>query len=519
MKKIFTLFVAMVSCTAFLWAQDAKSGQFLVSSMFSDHMVLQRETSAPVWGFAPAGAKVSVSPSWEKKKYSCVAGDDGRWKVAIQTPGAGGPYTLTVSCGKEKFDFVDVMSGEVWFCSGQSNMAMRLKGESAQKVEGGVDAILEASEYSDRIRLYNIQNEREFAPVENIDCHWTLSDSKSAGDFSAIGYFFAKQLTISLGVPVGMICGAWGGCNLETWIPMEYIDKAIKGKVPEEKYRMVTERKEDFKLPPLQVGTLYNARLNPVKGYAIKGFLWYQATSNMYEYSYYDLLQEQLAQCWRDSWGDADNSLPFYFCTIAPFAYTNASDPVRGYFVEKQLHTLDLIPNSGAAVTETLGDSSCIHPAKKPQVARQLSLLALERDYGFQTGLGCGFPYPKSVTFPSYSTVEPKKINQSGFEVRLAKSDNDHPVIVIQIANAASGVGGYYDQLADKYVPVHGFEVAGPDKVFHSVPATAGHKTITLDCSGIENPVAVRYAFHCFCETDVVTCWGTPMPSFRTDEW
>lgn len=522
MRK-FVLFTALLLGSVLaLSAQDKAAPEqtkFRVSSMFSDHMVIQRDTIAPVWGLAEPGTKVTVAPSWGKGKYSCTADDSGRWKVLVETPQAGGPYSLTVTSKGEKVVFNDVMSGEVWFCSGQSNMALQVKGASSQPVVGGVEAVLEAPEYADRIRLYNIGTEREFAPVENIDCKWTLSDSKATAEFSAVGYFFAKYLTKALGVPVGMICGAWGGCNLETWMPMEYIDNAVKGKIPEDKYRAIVDRKEDYALPPLQVGTMYNARLYPVKGYAVKGFLWYQGTSNMYEYAAYDKLQTGLAQCWRDSWEDKDNKLPFYFCSLAPFAYQDPSNQARGYFVEAQLRTLDMIPNSGAAVTETFGDSCCIHPAKKPQVARQLALLALERDYGVDNGLGSSFPYPAKVIFPSNSSVQEKEIRQSGFPVRLVKSDKADGKIVINLANASSGVGAYSNQLEETYIGVNGFEVAGPDKVFHPVKANAGHSVITLDCSGIDDPVAVRYGFRCYIKADVETCNGAPLPPFRTDDW
>ncbi|MCQ2119850.1 MAG: sialate O-acetylesterase [Bacteroidales bacterium] len=522
MKRYFALAVLLTAWAFFLPAQDKKPSEdsaFRVSSMFSDHMVIQRDTLAPVWGLAAPGTKVTVSPSWGKKKYSCTADGSGRWKVFVETPEAGGPYSLTVASKGDKVVFQDVMSGEVWFCSGQSNMALQVKGSSSQPVVGGVEAILEAPEYADRIRLYNIGNEREFEPVENIDCRWTLSDSRAAADFSAVGYFFAKYLTKALGVPVGMICGAWGGCNLETWMPMEYIDKAVKGKIPEDKYRAIVDRKEDYKLPPLQVGTMYNARLFPVKGYAVKGFLWYQGTSNMYEYAAYDKLQTELAQCWRDSWDDKDNKLPFYFCSLAPFAYQDPANQARGYFVEAQLRTLDMIPNSGAAITETLGDSCCIHPAKKPQVARQLALLALERDYDVDNGLGSSFPYPARVTFPAGSSVVEKEIRQSGFPVKICKSDKQEGKIVINLANASSGVGAYSNQLEETYIEVRGFEVASPDRVFRPVKANAGHSVITLDCSGIDDPVAVRYGFRCYIDADVVTCYGTPLPPFRTDDW
>ena len=517
MKKFLMAALLFAAASLCSFAQD--SPDFRVASVFSDHMVFQRDTLAPVWGWAEPGAKVTVTPSWDNKKYTATTDAQGRWEVYVQTPQAGGPYSVKIVSKAGRIVLEDVLSGEVWLCSGQSNMELPVIGASSQPVEGGVEAILSAGSFMDRIRVLNIKADKKNEPQQDIDNHWELPDGPVTARTSAVAYFFARQLTECLGVPVGIICNPWGGCLIEPWMTREYIDAGVKGKIPEKAYQDILDRRDDPSMPPIQMESMYNSRMYPIKGFAIKGFLWYQGCGNMYNYTFYDRLQQQMVRCWRDMWGDTEDRLPFYFVSIAPFNYSDPSDPTRALFVENQLNSLDLIPNSGAAVTETLGEGTCIHPARKQEVARQLCLLALERTYSFTTGLGCGFPYPESVTFPSCSTVEEGEIRQSGFTVKIARSSADEGTITIVFANASSGLGGFSDQLKNEGAPVHGFEVAGPDKVFHPVKAKALYNKVTVDCSGIGNPVALRYGFRNCSDADLKCVMGAPVPSFRTDSW
>jgi len=521
MKRILLAFSLLLAVSSAISAQEQSEENLSLrtASVFSDHMVIQRDTITPLWGWAQPGSKVTVSTSWSKDRQACVAGEDGRWEVKVATPSAGGPYSITISSRKEKVVLEDVLSGEVWLCSGQSNMELPVIGASSQKVNGGVEAVLSAPAYMDKIRVLAIKADKKYEPQQDIENKWELPDGEVTARTSAVAYFFARQLTENLGVPVGIIVNSWGGCLIEPWMTKEYIDRGVKGKISDQDYQTILDRREDPSLPPIQMETMYNARMFPIKGYPLKGFLWYQGCGNMYNITFYDKLQQQMVQCWRDMWGDTQNKMPFYFVAIAPFNYTNAEDPVRGYFVENQLNSLDLIPNSGAAVTETLGEGTCIHPAKKQEVATQLTLLALERTYSKRTGLGCSFPYPQEVTFPSNSSVEEKDIRQSGFTVSLKKSDKEDPRIVIAFGNCAMGIGGFADQLKEDPAPVHGFEVAGPDKVFHPVKAAALYNRVFIDCSEIADPVAVRYGFKNCSDADLVTMLGIPVPSFRTDDW
>ena len=517
MKKSFLTIVAVLfMATPFVFSRELK-----IAGVFSDHMVLQRETSAPIWGWADPGKKVTVTPSWDNKKYVGNAGEDGRWEVRMATPSAGGPYTVSISAGKRgSVTLQDVMIGEVWICSGQSNMELNLIGSTSQGVEGSYDAIIEAPEYSDRIRFYDIKAGKAFTPQEDLDCQWKKTDGEVAAGVSAVAYFFAKRLTRTLGVPVGIIANAWGGCLLPPWVPMDYMEKYVKGQIPEASYKNILDRRDEpdpNREAPRQVATLYNSRLYPLKGYSIRGFVWYQGCSELIfgDISYYDKLQAAMVRSWRDLWGDSDNELPFYFALIAPYGYSNPEGPGRGYFVENQLSSLDIIPNSGVAVTETLGDKGCIHPARKKEVADQFATLALENVYGIKTGLGHKFAHPDVVTFPSGSKVATGVRHQAGYDFDVRVSEDPGSSIVIHFADTRIGLGHYSDYGS----PVKGFEVAGQDRVFHAVPAVTLWDSVVIDCSSVKDAVAVRYAFHNWCEADLTTSLGIPVASFRTDDW
>lgn len=515
MKKL-VLAVFLSALCALASAQD-----FRLAAVFSDHMVLQRETEAPVWGWAQPGSRVTVIPSWSGVKYPATAGSDGRWEVRIATPAAGGPFTLTVDAAKQgKVVLQDVLVGEVWLCSGQSNMAMSLIGNTSQGVEGAYEAILEAPEYADRIRFFDIRAKKAFSPQDDVDCVWERTDGEVAAKVSALAYFFAKRLTRNLGVPVGIIANPWGGSMLPPWMSADYLGEDIKGLIPEEAYGNIMARSDENEPEwnaPRQVGTMYNARMYPVRGYALRGFLWYQGCSELMsgDIAYYDRLQAAMVRCWRDMWGDTENKLPFYFTLIAPYGYHNPEGPGRGYFVENQLAALDRIPNSGVAVTETLGDLGCIHPGKKKDVADQFAVLALEKIYGVRTGIGAGFAHPDRVTFPAGSPVQPRTLRQAGYDLEIQKSDKADAVVRIRFVDAYKGLG----HSSDYGFAVKGFEVAGPDRVFYPVPAKTEGNTVVLDCAAVPDAVAVRYAFHNWCEADLTTSLGLPVASFRTDDW
>lgn len=488
MSKKIQLFFLCLLCGCLLSAQNVRM-PFSVASIISDHMVLQRNTETPVWGWANPGTKVSVSTSWNKKSYAVTADKDGNWKVLVATPEAGGPYSVQVSAGKEKRTYSDVLIGEVWIFTGQSNMEMPVCGFGMQKVEGAVETLLASSRYAGKIRIFEIKRPAAGQAQKDVpEVSWQLGSGSAAANISAIGWFFSQYITDALGVPVGIIENAWGGCKIEPYMTAEAVSHALKDNVPDERLKHVLERKNQKNKAPVEVATIWNSRMLPIAGYAARGFVWYQGEANLGD-RYYDLMQTAMVQQWRAAWGDRDCRMPFLFTTIAPYKYKDPRATVRAFFVENQLRSLKFIPNAYAAVTESIGDERCIHPAKKKDVARQFVLYALEKVYGQPTGMAPGYAYPVSYAFKD-------------------------SLATVRFENTAMGLGSQSDKR------VRGFELAGDDQVFH--PAEAMMKSgdeIEVKCAAVPAPVAVRYNFHNYADGNLENTFGVPVPCFRSDNW
>ena len=487
MKRIIAFLAALFLAAGVLSARESLK----VASIFSDHMVLQREAQAPVWGWAQPGAKVTVSPSWdEKSKYTAKVEKDGSWKVGIKTPEAGGPYVLTVSCGKETVSVKDVLIGEVWVFSGQSNMDMPLRGYGIQTVDGMTEEIIASPRYAGKVRAFRSKRPANVEPQKDIpETAWTVAAGENAARLSAIAWFFATRLSDALGVPVGVIDSSWGGSKIEPYMTAESVRRALEGSVPSSRLQHVMDRKNQPKKAPVEVATTWNSRMLPLAGYAARGFIWYQGEANRKD-RYYDLLQAAMVDLWRTAWGDKEKKMPFMFTTIAPYRYGDSQATVRPFFVENQLHSLKFIPNSFAAITESLGNEICIHPAKKRQVAQQFLLYALENTYGIKMGMGSGYPKP------------------SGFEFKDG-------AVTIPFTNTANGLGNINNR------KVKGFELAGEDHVFHPAEAeiASDNKSVVVKSAAVPGPIAVRYNFHNYADGDLENSYGVPVPCVRSDDW
>lgn len=469
---------------------SAEAGEFRIASIFSDGMVVQRETSVPMWGWAEPGAKVTVEASWGSRR-TCMASSDSCWRVELPSPAAGGPHSITFtakepSYGKTSLTISDVSSGEVWICGGQSNMDMPLKGWGEQYIDGAMEAMMDAPRHASRIRVFHITADTASVPQRDVEARWMMTDMKTAGNTSALAYFFARRIEDMLDVPVGIVVNPWGGSRIQTWMPREDVENAICEAVGPERLRMVLDRKQMREGCPDVTAACYNGRFFPIKGYAAKGFLWYQGESDRADHDIYDDLLTALAARLRKDWGDADASMPFMYVTMAPWEDVNFGDiPVRPLLVEAQLSCLKTIPNSYAAVTETLGSRRHIHPPYKREVADQLALLAYSEVYGMDPGVSVGFPYPESVEY------------RSG-EVRVV------------MKNCNGGL------VCCKGEEVEGFEVAGADGVFHKAAAEISDGCCLKVWSGnVPEPVAVRYAFSNYSEANLRSSFGIPVPSFR----
>ena len=475
---------------ALLLPFSALAESFSLAGLFSDGMVLQRNTVAPVWGWADPGTVVTVSPSWTKTRYKAKAGDDGRWEVGVNTPEAGGPFTIDFRSGKERQTVQDVLVGEVWIFSGQSNMEDPVIGYKSQAVEGGLEEVLSASKFADKIHIFNVKEDTTNVLQRDVATRWEAASGPSVAAVSAIGWFFARRLHESLDVPVGIIANAWGGSNIEAWMSREALDRAIQGKIPDETLDKIHRRKNGRF--PTKIASLWNGRMAPLAPYKVKGFVWYQGESNL-RHSFYNLMQQGMVSLWRSAWRDDKAEMPFLFTLIAPYRYENRNKGNglydRPLFVENQLRSLKEIPNSYCASTETIGDETCIHPARKKPVADQFVLLALEHFYGQHTGVGSGFPTLKKVVFKDGMAV---------------------------LSFETGGIG-----LGSSGKPeFSGFEIAGADHVYHPAKATLkGREAVTVSSPEVPEPVAVRYGWQNYHDGNLASALGIPIPCFRTDDW
>lgn len=460
--------------TASLFAAVSLEAKVTLPSVFGDNMVLQQKTDVALWGTA-TGKRVTIKAGWTRKKTMVTPDADGKWFVRIPTPGAGGPYEISFSDG-EKTVLSNVMLGEVWFCSGQSNMVMSMRGFIGQPVEHGAEYILSANP-DIPIRLCDIPNAQSPVPLDTISMEWKLNTPETALRFSATAYFFARSLYDQLKVPVGVITADWGGVTIETWMSKEVIDRYFPGEfdhvIPEVSY-------------PKTPSVLFNAMIAPIIPFAFKGIIWYQGEENRLRPEQYTRLQPAYVKMMRELFENPD--APFYFVQIAPYAYDgNPRSFSSGYFFEAQQKTLALIPHSGMVPTVDIGSYSSIHPPKKLEVGKRLAALALYNDYGYKV---------LNPNAPSYKSVE--------FEGSDA---------VITIENVE------WMGLSPCDVPVGGFEVAGEDKVFHPAKGISHKYTIRVHSEEVSAPVAVRYCFRNWSEPTLFSAWGIPLLPFRTDDW
>ncbi len=455
-----------------------------LSHLFTDHAVLQRETTVPVWGWGQPGAKVEVTGSWNGVKAVAKVADDGSWSVILPTAQAGGPYTLSVKSGKEALTVNDIALGEVWICSGQSNMEMPMQGFGFQEIEGATEAILAAPETAAQVRVFDIKTPKKTAPEKDVDAHWAYTDGAVTAQTSAVGYFFARRLTRSLGVPVGIIVNAWGGSRIEPWMTNDMINASGITAEDRKAIDAIEEKPDRWPETP---ELIWNGRVAPIVGYAAKGILWYQGCSNIGQ-NCYDKLQAQMVRSWRAAWG---RELPFIYTLLAPYEHGDADGRWRPHFVENQLNTEKLVDNAWAICTETLGNKVTVHPSKKKEVADMMVLRALQSVYGIYPGVSMELPKLKDVVYEADGTVK---------------------VTLTEVWSNLGSISGR---------DVTGFELAGEDRQFHLAQAQIDWdgQTIVVKCADVPHPIAVRYAFRNWMGANLAKSNGIPVPPFRSDDW
>ena len=402
------------------------SAKVELPKVLGSNMVLQQNSMANLWGKATPNSKITITVSWNKlRKIQTSADGEGRWSAKVDTPAATfEPQTITISDG-EVLKLTNILIGDVWVCSGQSNMEMPVKGFGRQPVENSMDYILSAGKEANRIRMFSVKRARSFEEQEDCEGQWQVAAPESVANMSATAYFFAYNLASAINIPIGIITTNWGGTRVESWMPMSALEDVLTKEQIEHKHTV-------HNIKPTE---LYCAMIAPIRNYTAKGFLWYQGCSNLDDNDHYDTMMARMVQQWREDWGDTQNAMPFYYVMIAPYIYKGSNEIAYPLFVENQARALSKIPNCGMAATTDIGEERCIHPAQKFEVGQRLAALALQQTYGQQ-----GF--------------EPKAPQMAAYEIKDGKAK-------IKMSNCDMGLSPWYGE------PVTGFEIAGEDKVFH----------------------------------------------------
>lgn len=457
-------------CLLFIALPALLFTQTKLPTFFSDHMVFQQKENVAIWGWDKPGKTIKIKTSWGQESRA-KADDNGKWETTVNTPAAGGPYQVTIS-GSDNLYLKDVMIGEVWICSGQSNMAMTFNGYRNQPILEASETILAANESN--IRMYTAAREASVDPLTDLSGTWSVSSTATVRDFSATAYHFGLYLEKMLNVPIGLIVTSWGGSKVEAWM-----DKASLQDAGVTEFPSTLPDKAQHQTPTL----LYNAMIHPLIPFTAKGFLWYQGESNVSNAQDYTKLFSNMIELWRKDF--KNDQMPFYFVEIAPFNYGSRNS---AYLREAQLNTMLTVPNSGMAGTMDIGNCQNIHPGDKKNVGRRLALWALNQTYGYE-----GFAY----SGPIYRSME----------------INDDQKIELSFDHAENG----FDIVGQE---VKGFEIAGEDGDFKpaKVEYNRNNNTIVVSSPEIAAPKVVRYGFSNCPEANLRNLEQLPAPSFRTDQ-
>lgn len=434
--------------------------------LFADNMVLQQNSNVPFWGWSEPNAKITISCSWDNELYTTIADKNAKWKTNVKTPAAGGPYTVTI---REKNTLIlhHVMIGEVWLLSGQSNMEWT--------ANSGINNKEEEIKNSDHPLIHHIRISKAQSeyPQEKTDGNWQVCSPETMPGFSAVGYFFARELTQKLNIPVGLIHSSWGGSAIEAWIPKEVIEA-------DSEFSKWKELYPDNYLWPYKPGSTYNAMIHPLLPFKIAGVLWYQGESNTGNPITYRRLLPSMIERWRNDWG---YEFPFYFVQLAPFSYGR---PLQGSLVqEAQLHTMKKTYNTGMAVITDIGDINDIHPRNKQDVGKRLAWWALHKTYN----------HTISYSGPIYQSM-----SKEGHKIKISFSHTE---------------GG----LELKNVKPETFKIAGDNRQFVTAQVEIDNGDLWISSELIPDPIAVRYGFSNTGEAALFNTAGLPASPFRTDDW
>ncbi len=470
-------------------------------ALIADGIVLQQQSLVSIWGWAKPGERVRVLGSWHRQQKEVIADGNGEWLLKLKTPAAGGPYTIFIN-GDNKIEIKNVLIGEVWLCSGQSNMEFPLQKMTSWKT--GVfnyEAEIAKANYP-KIRMFTVSKTVALAPQKDVKGKWEVCSPETAGGFSAVAYYFGVELTKALNYPIGLIHSSWGGTPAESWVKKEVLEKdtaliailsnyekevtnyknekatyesALANAVPSSAVsapKKPTEPTQNPKSPT----KLYNGMIAPLIPFTLKGVIWYQGESNSDRAEQYKKLFPALINSWRADW---KINLPFYFAQIA--MHHQKAPEIR----EAQLFTMHSTSQTGMAVITDVGDSLDIHPRNKEVPGKRLALWALANTYN-KTQLAYSGPIYQSM-----------------------KIEGNYIILKFKHAEGLTAKGGDLTE----------FEIADANQQFIAAKAVIKGDEIWVLNSLIKKPTAVRFAWKNFCRPNLYNAAGLPASPFRTDNW
>jgi sialate O-acetylesterase len=455
---------------------SSASAQLRLPKFFSDGMVVQRDAAIPVWGWDKPGSAVKVTLG--PHSAAAQVDEQGQWQVSLPAVAAGGPWKMSVQ-GSQAAEFSDVWAGDVWLCSGQSNMEWPVAA-SADK-----DAEIAAGSHP-KIRHLKIQHRPSATPEDDLPTDgWKVATPETVGAFSAVGYFFARHIRTEVDVPIGLIGSNWGGTRIEPWTPPVGFQSVPALKSLADRLDSFPEKRPDGQINHQSPLALYNGMIHPLTRLPIRGAIWYQGESNNGEGMVYRDKMEGLIKGWRQVWNQPE--LPFYFVQLAPYNYGGDGQRLAKIW-EAQTAALG-IDHTGMAVTVDIGNLTDIHPTNKQDVGKRLALWALAKTYGRDVAFS-GPLYKKSETQGNALLVE------FAYGQSLQTRDGK-PVSELMIAGSDR-----------RFFPAQG-----------EIVSSNGQAKLRVSSPQVARPVAVRYAFHQLAQPNLVNDAGLPASPFRTDSW
>jgi sialate O-acetylesterase len=465
MKKnsLLFFFLIILSCTSKLLAIVR------LPPIISSNMILQQNSQATLWGWASPSERFVIVCSWKDAVDSVTAFNSGKWKAKISTPAAGGPYTITIKSRFNNIILENILIGEVWICSGQSNMEMSNTKDIQDELPNCKN---------DNIRFFTVFKKTSEYPQDHCEGEWVSCNEETLRRFSAAGYFFGKKLHTEMNVPIGLIQSAWSGTPVELWEPQEIIDSDPIMKEAATKIKNVAYR-------PNKPGYIYNAMIYPISNYTIAGVIWYQGEGNTPRAYAYEKMFTGMIGAWRKQF---EQDFPFYYVQIAPYA-SYETPYEAALLMEQQTRSLSYPKTGMVVITDLVDNVKDQHPKNKLDVGLRLANIALAE------------AYKKNIPVPVY--LNPK---YKSMEVNKGK-------VNLYFDNSANGFMIKGDSAATDFL------IAGDDKNFLPAEVKLEKSRIVVWNKQITNPVAVRFSFSNIGMSNVFNKEGLPIIPFRTDNW